>query len=192
MTAAPAVLLATPTGDSPASQSFVEATAPSPGTASPAPVSVEAAAVSSQLSGADISTEDVPPPVPVTQSSLASPSPKIKSDPDEIVFISSPERARSPPSVPSVDSLQREVRHLRRQHLSDLRQRKFLADTVATLDDDTQRQPTTAERAARRAFLARGDWPRHLTCVDTASFAAMGSRLSDVYGAQLHERRYQF
>jgi len=67
-----------------------------------------------------------------------------------------------------------------------------LADTVVTLDNDTQRQPTTAERAARRALLARGDWPRHLTGVGFASFATMGSRLADVYGAQLHERRYQF
>lgn len=100
-------------------------------------------------------------------------------------------RARSPPPANSVDSLQHEVRHLRRQHLSDLRQLKFLADTIASLDRDSQRQPTTAERAARRALLARRDWPRHLTGLDTASFAAMGSRLGDEYGAQLHECRYQ-
>jgi len=154
--------------------------------------SIAAAAVTSQLSGADSSTEDVPPPVPVTQSSLALPSPKIKSDPDEIVIISSPERAKSPPSVPSIDSLQREVRHLRRQHLSDLHQLKFLADIVAALDNETQRQPTSAERAARHALLAQVDWPRHLSGVDSTTFAAMGSRLADVYGAQLHQCRYQF
>jgi len=73
-----------------------------------------------------------------------------------------------------------------------LRQLKFLADTIATLDNETQRQPTPDERAARRALLARGDWPRHLTGIDSVSFAAMGIRLADVYGAQLHERRYQF
>jgi len=49
MAADPAVLLVTPVGDSPASQSFVEATAPAPGTPTPATVLVEAAAVTSQL-----------------------------------------------------------------------------------------------------------------------------------------------
>jgi len=83
------------------------------------------------------------------------------------------------------------MRHLRRQHLSDLRQLKFLADTIAALDNETQRQPNSADRAARRALLARGDWPRHLSGIESVTFVAMGLRLGDVYGAQLHERRYQ-
>ena len=166
MTADPAVLLVTPVGDSPASQSFLGTPAPAPGTPALAPVSVIPTAVTSQPLGAADSAEDVPLSVPVTQSFLASPSPRIKTEPDEIIIVSSPERTKSPQSQPSIDSLQREVRHLRRQHLSDLRQLKFLADTIATIDNETQRQPTSAERVARRTLLARGDWPRHLSGID--------------------------
>ena len=64
--------------------------------------------------------------------------------------------------------------------------RDFLGVTSQTVTDPLELADI------RATSLARGDWPRHLSGIESVTFAAMGLRLGDVYGAQLHERRYQF
>ena len=115
------------------------------------PTSIEPTEGTPRVAGADSSTANIPSPAPPPPS-LPVLLPVVKKEPDEIVVISSPEGERLPPPQPT-DSNPREIRRLKRQNLSYLRQLKFWASTVKVLGSEHPRRPTPEEQMARRLVV---------------------------------------
>jgi len=115
------------------------------------PLSIAPTEGTPHVTGADSSTANSPS---LAQPLLSLPVrlPVVKKEPDEIVIISSPEEERPPPPQPTYSS-QREIRRLKRQNLSYLRQLKFWANTVKVLGSEHPRRPTVEEQTARRQLV---------------------------------------
>ena len=144
-----------------------------------------------RVTGADSSTMNTPSPAHPPPS-LPVPLPVVKKEPDEIVIISSPETERPPPPPQPTDSDKREIRRLKRQNLSYLRQLKVWASTVKVLGGEHPRRPTAEEQTARRQLVSRGDWSDSMEGIETVPFAELGLRFGDVYGSALHSLQAPF
>ena len=180
LTVDPSVLVVTPVEFSPVTLPVTDVPESALGDATS--LSVEHPEALPQVYSADSSTEDAPQPPPL---SPPAPAVDVKREPEDVVVISSPERETRSRSH-SPNTLKRENRKLRRQHVNQLRELKFWADTVKTIGNHCPRPPTKGEKAARRKLVASGAWPETMEGLDTASFRELGSRFSDMYGHALH------
>jgi len=180
----PAVLLASVAGSSPPSTPLVDAPAPVPETSVSA--SVDQTRASVEVSGAEGSTEDAPPPdrlpspprVPLTEAGPEA---------DELAPADSPEGERRPPSF-YVEPLQREVQILRRQNLSYLRELRFWADAISAPGNARPRLPSAEEQLARQNLIAQGDWPQ-MTGLETVSLEELAGHFRYVYADRLNDHR---
>lgn len=171
----PTILVVTPAEFSPVAVPAVDSPVPAQETV--VSLSVGHHEASPREHSANSSTEDTPqpiqPPLPSSPVFLA----EVKSEPEDIIVISSPEREDRSRS-PSADSLKQDNQRLRRQNLGYLRQLKFWVDTVKAIGNHCPRPPTSGEHAARRSCQIQ-KWQRlHLS---TRAWPASSSTCSTFF-----------
>jgi len=178
----PAVLLASVAGSSPPSTPLVDAPAPVLETSVNA--SVDQTRATAEVSGAEGSTEDAPPP-----DRLPSPPrvllPEVVPEADELAPAGSSEGERRP-SPPRDEPT--EVQRLRRQNRSYLRELRFWVESILVPGNARPRLPTTGEQLARQNLTAQGDWPQ-MTGVETVSLEELAGRFRYIYEDRLNDRR---
>jgi len=177
----PAVLLASVAGSSQPSTPLVDAPAPVLETSVSA--SVDQTRVSVEVSGADNSTEDAPPPDRLPSPPRV-PLPEAVLEADELASAGSSEGERRPLSHCD-EPIQREVQHLRRQNLSYLRELRFWVDSILVPGNARPRLPTTGEQLARQNLMAQGDCPQ-TTGVETVLLEELAHY---IYADRLNDHR---
>lgn len=175
----PAVLLASVAGSSPPSTPLVDAPAPVLETSVSA--SVDQTRATAEVSGAEGSSEGVPPPDRMPSPPRV-PWPEVVPEADELAPAGSSEGERRPPPH---DAEPTEVQRIRRLYRSCCHELRFWVESI--LAHGCPRLPTTGEQSARQNLMAQGHWPQ-MTGVATASLDELAAHFRYVYEDRLNDR----
>ena len=175
----PAVLLASVAGSSPPSTPLVDAPAPVLETSVSA--SVDQTRATAEVSGAEGSSENVPPPDRMPSPPRV-PWPEVVPEADELAPAGSSEGERRPPPH---DAEPTEVQRIWRLYRSCCHELRFWVESI--LAHGCPRLPTTGEQSARQNLMAQGHWPQ-MTGAATASLDELAAHFRYVYEDRLNDR----